>query len=597
MPLLAAPSATAQTAQNVAVVINAASAASTRIGEYYVKQRAIPPANVIRIRTTDAEAIDRSLYLATIEQPIAAALARERLQDRILFIVLTKGVPLRINGTAGVEGTVSSVDSELTLLYRRMTGAQVRVTGRVDNPYYLAARDLTAMHPFSHRDYDIYLVTRLDAFTVEQALALIDKAKAPAPEGRIVLDQRDALVDRTGDNWLDAAAQRLAALGQGERVELERTPRGARDITPVIGYYSWGSTDPRNRVRTVGMGFVPGSIAATFVASDARTFKEPPPAWAPENDPTATNTFAGSAQSLAGDLIREGATGVGGNVTEPYLQNTVRPDILFPAYVSGANLAEAFYLAMPSLSWQSVVVGDPLCAPFARKPLPAADADAGLDAELQLPAFFARRRLANGLAGARGVPEATVKLSIRAEDQLARNDVRAARATLEEATAQSPAVAALQLQLALLYDQLKEHKAAVDRYRRVVQLQPDSAVALNNLAYTLATFENNTAEALPLARRAAAAAPRDGTVLDTLAWIEHLSGDDANAARGIAQAIRLAPRNADVHLHAAVINAALGARAVAEDELKEALRLNPTLATSEQVQQVRAQLQKLGTRP
>ena len=46
-----------------------------------------------------------------------------------------------------------------------------------------------------------------------------------------------------------------------------------------MGYFSWGSTDPQNRVRAVKMDFVPGAIGATFVSTDARTFKEPPADW------------------------------------------------------------------------------------------------------------------------------------------------------------------------------------------------------------------------------------------------------------------------------------------------------------------------------
>jgi hypothetical protein len=42
----------------------------------------------------------------------------------------------------------------------------------------------------------------------------------------------------------------------------------------------------------------------------------------------------------------------------------VRPEMLFLAYLSGYNLAEA-YLATAALSWHLVVVGDPLAAPFA----------------------------------------------------------------------------------------------------------------------------------------------------------------------------------------------------------------------------------------
>jgi uncharacterized protein (TIGR03790 family) len=77
------------------------------------------------------------------------------------------------------------------------------------------------------------------------------------------------------------------------------------------------------------------------------------------NNPSAW--FANSPQSMLGDYILEGATGGSGHVYEPYLTMTPRPDLLFPAYFSGRNLAESYYLAIPSLSWQNIVVGDPLC--------------------------------------------------------------------------------------------------------------------------------------------------------------------------------------------------------------------------------------------
>ena len=33
-----------------------------------------------------------------------------------------------------------------------------------------------------------------------------------------------------------------------------------------------------------------------------------------------------------------------------------------PAYAHGRNLAESYYLALPFLSWQGVIFGDPLCS-------------------------------------------------------------------------------------------------------------------------------------------------------------------------------------------------------------------------------------------
>ena len=422
-----APLAVAQTSENVAVVINDASPDSKEIGDYYIKARSIPLENVIRIQAPTDETVQPAVFLQSIQQPIANALSRGNLQDRILYIVLTKDIPLRIAGTGGQDGTVASVDSELTVLYRRLTGVNVPTRGRVDNPYFLGSRPVAEARPFSHREHDIYLVSRLDAFTVQEVKALVDRAARTAREGQIVLDQRDVLVNRLGEDWLGQAAENIVKAGHGERVVLETTPKPARDVSPVMGYFSWGSTDPQNRVRTFKMDFVPGAIGATFVSTDARTMKEPPAAWQPTNTNDRATWFGGSPQSLVGDLIREGLTGVAGQVSEPYLQSAVRPDVLFPAYLSGFNLVESFYLAIPHLSWQTVVIGDPLCVPFARRPLTRADIEGGIDDDLGQPAFFAKRRVAHMLTTLPGAPEAAARLFIRAEGYLRDDDRSSAR--------------------------------------------------------------------------------------------------------------------------------------------------------------------------
>ena len=147
----------------------------------------------------------------------------------------------------------------------------------------------------------------------------------------------------------------------------------------------------------------------------------------PNGDTNRTTWFAGTPQSLIGDLIREGATGVAGHVAEPYLQSTIRPEILFPTYLGGANLVEAFYAAMPHLSWQTVVIGDPLCAPFRKRSIDRADIEAGADTDTLLPSFFSKRRLARAAAQAPGASERAVVLSVRGEALMARGDVAGAR--------------------------------------------------------------------------------------------------------------------------------------------------------------------------
>src|SRR4029453_11965123 len=113
------------------------------------------------IQTATEDVVQPAAFMATIQLPIVQALNKANLQDRILYIVLTKGIPLRIAGTGGQDGTVASVDSELTLLYRRMTGAAAPTRGRIDNPYFLGTRPLTGAKLFTHRDQDVFLVSRL----------------------------------------------------------------------------------------------------------------------------------------------------------------------------------------------------------------------------------------------------------------------------------------------------------------------------------------------------------------------------------------------------------------------------------------------------
>ena len=132
------------------------------------------------------------------------------------------------------------------------------------------------------------------------------------------------------------------------------------DAADLAGYASWGSNDPAYR-RPSGFHWRPGALACTFVSSSARTFREPPPDWTPGPAASIGHRFEGSTQSLIADLIRSGVTGAAGNAYEPYLTGNVRPEVLFGAALEGRMLAECFFLALPGISWQPVILGDPLC--------------------------------------------------------------------------------------------------------------------------------------------------------------------------------------------------------------------------------------------
>jgi tetratricopeptide (TPR) repeat protein len=388
----------------------------------------------------------------------------------------------------------------------------------------------------------------------------------------------------------------LRELGLGDRVLLDRSSAVVTNESNLLGYYSWGSNDPAMTTRQHGLTFAAGALAGAFVSTDGRSFKEPPADWTHGRWDNPRTFFAGSPQSMAGDLIRQGVTGVSAHVAEPFLDATIRPDILFPAYASGFNLAESFYLAMPSLSWQTVIVGDPLAAPFRRQDAADSELDPGLDDLSELPVLFAARTLK--LAARIGrTPEAS-GLMLRATSRLVRGDRAGSREALEQATLRAPDLSEGHLLLATLYEGDGELPNSVVRYRRVIAIDPGHVVALNNLAYLLATRGGATAvEAVGLARRAAALAPNNPAVLDTLAWVLHLTGDTTSARTAIATALRHAPDAAELLLHGAIIDAAANEPDAARLKLDRALNIDASLTARPEVKDLLAKLPERAAAP
>jgi uncharacterized protein (TIGR03790 family) len=342
----------AQTGENVLLVVNKRDPDSARIAEYYRVRRSIPVKNVCRLDIDPVEEISRAVYDAKIEKPIGDFLRKEQLQEKILYIVTTIGIPLKVAGpSGGMSAEHASVDSELTLLYSKLKGSKFQLAGPVNNPLFMK-RDA----PFRRPQFPIYLVTRLAAYDLADAQKMVDRALAARNRGKFVIDLTNGS-DANGNNWLRTAAILLPK----DRVILDETEKIVYDQKNVIGYASWGSNDDHRKRRWLRYEWLPGAIATEYVSTNARTLKRPPDDWTFTTWEDRVHWFADSPQSLSADLIHEGATGASGNVYEPYLTACARPDYLIPAYYQGRNLAESYYVALPFLSWQGVVFGDPLC--------------------------------------------------------------------------------------------------------------------------------------------------------------------------------------------------------------------------------------------
>jgi uncharacterized protein (TIGR03790 family) len=345
----------AQDGENVLLVVNRADKLSRRIADYYIPKRGIPLQNVCKLDIlAEDEEISWDTYVEEVERPIARCLAKADLHERVLYIVTTMGVPLKVSGAGeGPAAESCAVDSELTLLYSKMKGKRYPRAGLVPNPFY---RQKEAQ--FTHARFPIYLVTRLAGYDFDDVKGIVDRSLAARgiAEGKFVFDLKSA-DDSEGNNWLRTAALALPKA----RVVMDESTKVLTGEKDVIGYAGWGSNDPNRHQRNLGFQWLPGALVSEYVSTDGRTFQRPPADWTLGTWKGVAGWFAGSPQTLTADYIHEGATGCSGHVYEPYLQFTPHPDQLFPAYFHGRNLAESYYVAIPGLSWQNIVVGDPLC--------------------------------------------------------------------------------------------------------------------------------------------------------------------------------------------------------------------------------------------
>lgn len=303
------------------------------------------------------------------------------------------------------NATYASVDSELTLLRFDLAAGEAgrRMDSLADNvvlnplhgsasfdappadravkqmPTFTPIRNV-AWSPSADLASQMLLVCRLDGPTPADVIAAIDRAQnltvnrtrtavvidegdpLLAPEGNPELDD-DLLVDDDdapaipawNGNDYELTADRMSAAGwfvlYDKSTDFLLGPHVGR---PVIAYASYGenhgangSDDPPGDGRYVdSFDFAPGAIFNSLESFNGRALNG------------LDRRFG---QGQVADFIADGGTFAVGNVFEPFSFAVADNEILFDAFLNrGLTWAEAAWTAIPVLSWQHVVIGDPL---------------------------------------------------------------------------------------------------------------------------------------------------------------------------------------------------------------------------------------------
>lgn len=133
---------------------------------------------------------------------------------------------------------------------------------------------------------------------------------------------------------------------------------------------------------------------------------------------------------------------------------------------------------------------------------------------------------------------------------------------------------------------------ARNRYERAVTIDPQAAVAANNLAWLYVEAGEKLSDAVRLARNAAEVLPDSPDVLDTLGWAYYKNDLPDVAVAPLVKSVEKDPKNGEYRYHLGLAYLKSGDAARARDRLTEAVALAPHASWVAQARQALAEIER-----
>jgi tetratricopeptide (TPR) repeat protein len=164
----------------------------------------------------------------------------------------------------------------------------------------------------------------------------------------------------------------------------------------------------------------------------------------------------------------------------------------------------------------------------------------------------------------------------QAEAQLLEDagDYKGAYAVLNGALADEPDSADLLYDAAMVAEKLDRLDEVEARLKRVIELKPDNAQALNALGYTLVDRTPRAVEGLKLIEQAHALAPSDPFILDSMGWAHFRLGNLSESEKFLRRALAERP-DPEIAAHLGEVLWAKGERANAQQVWQSQLKETP----------------------
>jgi uncharacterized protein (TIGR03790 family) len=371
--------------ENVLLLVNANSETSKTIANHYIELRKIPPTNVVYIDWKGSLGVGSAERLKNdVLDPVIKTLDERKLTQQIDYLVYSSDFPYRVelqllwkdHKFTGPFDPFASVTGA-TYLLSYIIGNNPAIVSPNSNWYVPGkfgpnGQSCTQLANVPSRGFrsrylwdesgnkttqagagQRYLlstmlgVTQGRGNTVDEVLAYLRRSAAAdgtRPNGTMYYMWNKDIRSTTRDKCFEQVAAQIKAAGVKAEVKQGILPNGAKDVAGLMV----GASD--FSVPKAGIAILPGAICEHLTSNggvlvDHKNFQTP-----------------------LSEFLRYGAAGASGTVAEP---RAIQAKFPLPSlqlhYARGCSLAEAFYQSI-SGPYQLLIVGDPLCQPWAAIP-------------------------------------------------------------------------------------------------------------------------------------------------------------------------------------------------------------------------------------
>ncbi len=377
--------------ENVFLIVNANSDSSKTVANHYIALRQIPPNNVFYVDWRGGlESCNAKVLIDVVLRPAIAAIETRHMAAQIDYLVYSSDFPWRvelkplfpeetftenfppIGSLTGVTYllpyvigpkpspaiVMPSTNWYVPALDEQNLGqcqqlADVPSRG-FRSRYRWDAEGRRAQDELTGQRYFLSVclgVTQGRGNTLAEVIDYLERAKTAdgtRPKGTIYFMRNNDIRSQTRHACFAGVAASIQRQGVQARVLEGKIPRGANDVMGIMA-----GTDSFD-IAAAGDKILPGAICEHLTSAGGIL---------------RSNSY----QTPLSEFLRAGAAGASGTIIEP---RAIQAKFPLPSlqlhYARGCSLAEAFYQSVAG-PYQLLIVGDPLCQPWATFPTVSVD--------------------------------------------------------------------------------------------------------------------------------------------------------------------------------------------------------------------------------